>query len=249
MPRIKIFSDLHLEFGLVGYNFSECDVVVFAGDVFVGTQGIEWILDSIPDIPVVYVLGNHEYYKHAYPKLLLQVKDIAAGSNVFVLENESVEIDGAVFHGATLWTDFKLFGDPVVAGFHCQQRMNDYSLIRRNPSYSKMRSLDTYQIHQSSKNWLEESLTSSKSAKNIVVTHHAPSLQSVPPEYKDNMLSAAFASNLEGLILKHQPNLWVHGHIHTASDYFINETRVVCNPSGYPGEEIAGFVANRVIEV
>lgn len=31
--------------------------------------------------------------------------------------------------------------------------------------------------------------------------------------------------------------LWVHGHMHNASDYVIGDTRVVCNPKGYPGEK------------
>ncbi len=32
--------------------------------------------------------------------------------NIHILENESVVIAGVQFHEATLWTDFKLFGDP-----------------------------------------------------------------------------------------------------------------------------------------
>jgi len=27
--------------------------------------------------------------------------------------------------------------------------------------------------------------------------------------------------------------LWVHGHTHTAFDYFAEGTRVICNPRGY----------------
>ena len=31
--------------------------------------------------------------------------------------------------------------------------------------------------------------------------------------------------------------LWTHGHMHDPLDYMIGDTRVVCNPRGYVGEE------------
>lgn len=41
---------------------------------------------------------------------------------------------------------------------------------------------------------------------------------------------------------------WVHGHSHTAADYDVAGTRVVCNPRGYSGEE-TGFYAGLVISL
>jgi hypothetical protein len=60
-------------------------------------------------------LGNHEFYGQKIPKLIDEIKEVAQGSNVHVLENQSVEIGDVVFLGATLWTDFRLNGDPVVS--------------------------------------------------------------------------------------------------------------------------------------
>ncbi|GEM69211.1 hypothetical protein SMI01S_28170 [Sphingobacterium mizutaii NBRC 14946 = DSM 11724] len=104
-----------------------------------GTKGIEWIQKKIKDKPVLYVLGNHEYYKGSYPKTLNKVKAIAENSNVHLLEDSFIDIDGIRFHGCTLWTDFSIFGDPIEFGIICQSAMNDYKMIRRDPSYSKMR--------------------------------------------------------------------------------------------------------------
>ncbi|MFC0426563.1 metallophosphoesterase [Chryseobacterium scophthalmum] len=73
--KIQIISDLHQEFGLSDLSFDNADVVVLAGDINLGTQGIEWIKTKIPDKPVVYVLGNHEYYKGSYPKTLNKIKE------------------------------------------------------------------------------------------------------------------------------------------------------------------------------
>jgi Icc-related predicted phosphoesterase len=247
--KIQVISDLHQEFGYTELSFAGADVVVLAGDVNLGVKGIEWILSTVKDIPVVYILGNHEYYKGSYPKTLRKIQELSQDTNVQVLENRSVVIDDVTFHGATLWTNFELLGDSRVNGSICQEKMNDYKMIRRDPSYSKLRSIDTYVIHRSSMKWLEESLESSSTKKNIVVTHHAPSIQSVPEKDRANVLSSAYASNLEATIVKYKPDFWIHGHIHEPARYTIGNTTVLCNPHGYIDELYNGFNKNLIIEI
>lgn len=72
--KIQIISDLHQEFGMMDLSFGNADVVIIAGDVNLGTKGIQWIKSKIPNQPVIYVLGNHEYYKGSYPKTLNKIK-------------------------------------------------------------------------------------------------------------------------------------------------------------------------------
>lgn len=127
--------------------------------------------------------------------------------------------------------------------------MNDYQLIRKDPSYSRFRSIDTRIIYNESVKWLEKSLRESKARFNVVVTHHAPSLKSIKGDYKEDLISAAFASNLKDFILRTHPNLWIHGHIHEPSDYYIGKTRVICNPVGYPGENLVGFKKELIFEI
>jgi Icc-related predicted phosphoesterase len=247
--KIQIISDLHQEFGFTDLSFDQSDVVVLAGDVNLGTKGIEWIKTKIPDKPVVYILGNHEYYKGSYPKTLNKIKAAAENSNVFVLEDSFVDIEDIRFHGATLWTDFSIFGDPRFYGMTCQSVMNDYKKITRDPSYSKMRSIDTFKIHQFSKFSLKESLENSKGLKNIVVTHHAPSLKSVPENFKNDPVTSAYASNLEDFIIEYQPLYWIHGHIHTPCRYKIGETEIICNPHGYVTEKDNGYEKELILEL
>ena len=247
--KIQIISDLHQEFGQLDLNFENADIVIFAGDINYGTKGIEWIKSKIRDKPIIYILGNHEYYKGSYPKTLNQIRVAANGTNVFVLENNRIEIEGIRFHGATLWTDFALFGDPAEYGALCQTKMNDYRLIRKDPTYSKLRSIDTYNMHQISKRWLIESLEQSLVFRNIVITHHAPSVKSVPEEFKNNYLSSAYASNLDDLIIKYQPEYWIHGHIHTPIKYEIGKTKIICNPHGYIDEKYNGYEKELFIEI
>ncbi len=247
--KIQIISDLHNEFGISNMKFEDIDMLIIAGDLDLGTKGISWLKEFVKNIPVIYVLGNHEYYRGSYPKTLTRIKSESDGTNIHVLENESIAINGITFHGATLWTDFELFGNPQVYGSICQQRMNDYRLIRLDPAYSKIRSVDTYRIHKESLNWLEKSLSMSDTLFNIVVTHHAPSTQSIPDEFKEDLISSAYASNLESIILKYKPDYWIHGHIHTPMDYKIGETRIICNPHGYIHEKYNGYNPSLVIEM
>src|SRR5580692_6330672 len=106
--RLHILSDLHMEFGLVDIPPTEADVVVLAGDIHLGPEGCQWARKQFPDKPVIYILGNHEYYRHSLPELAELLKAETDGSNICVLENDAVEINGLTILGCTLWTDFQL---------------------------------------------------------------------------------------------------------------------------------------------
>jgi len=234
--KIRLYSDLHIEFEDFCASAEGADVIVLAGDIDIGIKGIDWVKRQNFNCPVIYVLGNHEYYKHRYPSLIGKVKAHAQGKNIHVLENESVDIDGVRFHGATLWTNFELFGDPRVAGYECQQVMTDFKQIRKEPSFSKLRSLDVAVIHSQSINWLSNSLKQSEGLTNVVVTHHAPNIESVPQRYKDDITAAAYASDLSKFVDEHKPDFWLHGHLHASSHYQLGSCQVACNPRGYSGE-------------
>src|SRR5580658_1182802 len=156
--RLHILSDLHLEFGMVEVPRTNADVVVLAGDIHLGTEGLKWAQKQFPDQPVIYVLGNHEYYRHALPELAGLLKAEAEGTNVCVLENNSVEIGGFTFLGCSLWTDFKLTGHPETAMFYAVQAMADYQVVRFNPEHRTLQPRDTVQVHEESVKWLRGEL-------------------------------------------------------------------------------------------
>jgi hypothetical protein len=124
--RLHILSDLHQEFGEVPVPRVDCDCVVLAGDVSTKTNGLKWILRTFTDVPVIYLCGNHEYYGENYPSLLDKLRDMAHGTNVHVLENESVTIGGVRIFGCTLWTDMALMGDWQIGCLSAGAVMNDY---------------------------------------------------------------------------------------------------------------------------
>ena len=161
--KIQVLSDLHIEFETFEFESNDADVVVLAGDIHIKDKGVAWALENIKDKPVIYVLGNHEFYGKAYPKHVDALKQQVQGSNIHVLENDIFTIDGVNFLGCTLWTDFALYGDPRLAGYHCQQVMTDFKKIRLSPKFSKLRSIDVATIHRRSLQWLQEALNKRRS--------------------------------------------------------------------------------------
>lgn len=146
--KIQVLSDLHLEFADFIPEPTDAEVVILAGDTHKGAKGIAWAKQHFPNQIVLYVLGNHEYYGQAYPKLLSEIRTQAQNSNVQVLENDVFSFGDVTFLGCTLWTDFALFGNPKLAGVYAMQHMTDYKKIRVSPTFSKLRSIDTATIHQ-----------------------------------------------------------------------------------------------------
>ena len=244
--KIQVVNDIHLEFEPLNLTSNGADIIILAGDIHLGTKGATWALESF-NKPVIYVLGNHEYYRHCYPNLLQKLKRLTEGTHVHILENDILEMDGFFFYGCTLWTDYNLFGDPRLAGMECQQKMTDFDLIRMGPTRAKAH--DFSKINRNSYVWLEKNFDRSMASQSIVVTHHAPSFRSIPSQYQKDLVSAAYASHFDELVLELQPKLWIHGHIHESQDYKLGETRILCNPRGYPGERNPKFDPNLTINL
>ncbi|MBP0017634.1 MAG: metallophosphoesterase family protein [Cyanobacteria bacterium SBLK] len=247
--KILILSDLHLEFQDLRIPDTDADIIILAGDIHIGCRGLLWAVREVTDRPVLYILGNHEYYTQAYPKLIERLKKIATRTNVSILENDLFIFNDVTFLGCTLWTNFRLFGDPISAGYRATQKMNDYRKIRVSPQYSRLRSRDTAMIHQKSFAWLQANFTRIATSKTVAITHHAPSKKSIPSRDLQNLLTAAYASDLDEAIVKSNVNLWVHGHLHHSVDYYIGNTRIISNPRGYPQKFNPKFDPGLIVEI
>lgn len=247
--RLHVLADLHLEFGATEVSNTDADVVVLAGDIHLGREGRRWARNHFSDKPVVYVLGNHEFYRNALPELTEALKRETDGSHIHLLENGSAEIGGFTFLGCTLWTDFMLAPDPEAAMQTAEAIMSDYSLIQFSSEDRVLRARDTARLHTASVLWLRNQLAQCNPARTIVVTHHAPSPRSEAPYHTNSPLKAAFASDLDELVEQSRVPLWIHGHTHYNADYVIGSTRVLANQRGYPDEPCEGFDPALVVEV
>ncbi len=248
--RIRVLSDLHVDFGTVTLPRVEADITVLAGDIRPGKSALTWIRNNFPEQPFIYVLGNHEFYGSAIPKLIDDFRKMTSGTNIHVFENDQLEFGGVRFLGCTLWTDFSLFGDAAVGGRNAARIMNDYRRIRVSPEFRKLTGKDTARLHARSVRWLQEQLDSDVKQPTVIITHHAPSSRSLDPAESEDLISAAYASNLDELVDASHAKLWIHGHIHRPIRYKIGETLVVSNPRGYPNSLIGSdFDPSLVIEV
>jgi predicted phosphodiesterase len=108
--KIRILSDLHLEFQDWVPPESDADIVVLAGDIHIGVHGIDWARRSFPLTPVIYVPGNHEFYGGNLQSVTDELYARAKHFGVDVLDGRRLVIGGVRFLGATLWTDFALYG-------------------------------------------------------------------------------------------------------------------------------------------
>lgn len=255
--KLKVLSDLHLEHFVACqvYRVGEGDVLVLAGDILNAKHfKTDGYLHAVYDRflndcsknynKVLYVFGNHEYYGYNYEGTKKKIKDNLP-DNFHILDNDTITIDNWNFVGFTLWTDFCNENPLEMMDAECY--MNDYKAIRIGPKYRKLRANDTVAFHKESKQYLLNQLQTLN--ENVfVISHHAPSLQSVPQEYKKHA-NGAYCSNFDNLIINYpQIKYWVHGHTHNPFDYMIENCRVICNPGGYPGQD-TGFDPNFEIEI
>lgn len=258
--RLLILSDLHHELWRdnaphIDPTMSRPDIVILAGDINTGAKAVEWASRTFMGMPVLYVHGNHESYGKNLEDMHGEVEAACASSaNVHFLNCGEFKMDGVRFLGATMWTDFKLFGDDdrQAAMRSAEAVMVDYKRIRlAKEGYRKLRAADTAKLHATHKSWLLQKLSEPFDGKTVIITHMAPSMQSVADEFIDDSVSAAYASRLEDLA--GNCDLWVHGHMHNSLDYQIGKCRVVCNPCGYMtrggGIQNAEFDSNLIVEI
>jgi predicted phosphodiesterase len=250
--KIRILSDLHLEFLDWTPPAADADVVILAGDIHTGVRGMEWARRRFPDTPVIYVPGNHEFYGGRMQDVLTALRNEAPRFRVHLLDGDEVVLGGARFLGATLWTDFALYGSaPPELGramADAKYSTNDFRVIRYGDQ-GLFRPEHARDIHLGQVKWLADKLAEPFDGQTIVVTHHLPHRQSIHPKYEGDPLNPCFASDLAALV-RAPVTLWIHGHTHESIDYVVNGTRVVCNPRGYlPMEPNLSFDSIGVVEL
>jgi len=243
--RVLVISDVHLELGPFAFAepMPDFDVAVFAGDMHQPiVAALKWMTDqratgALRDREVIYVPGNHEFYRSEMKGSLAAGSELADAVNIHLLHRRTVIIGQVRFVGCTLWTDYRLLGTPkpsmVVAG----QQLNDHRLIRYREEggrYSRFMPWHAAAEHRLDLAFLRSELARQHDGPTVVVTHHAPHPGSVQPRHQGSVLSPAFASDLGALIEEHQPELWIHGHDHGSHDYLVGRTRVFANQAGYP---------------
>lgn len=248
--KIKIISDLHLEWEIKSYLGTKDAILVVAGDMAEARNALhrEFFNYHSPLFrAILFVAGNHEYYKNSITNTNRSLEELADEfPNVHYLNNKVVKLDDLVFIGTTLWTD--LNNGCEITALELKRGMNDYHLILNDTRI--LCPADTLNMFNDNIKFLKTECNKHKDDKVVVITHHGPSKQSIHPRYKyDKYLNGGYVSNLESFITNNpQIKLWMHGHTHSSHEYFINTTKVICNPKGYKNEN-PDFNPNYYVEL
>ena len=253
--KIQVLSDLHLEHGgLVPPHVADANVIVLAGDLCPYAEGLVQELaeywSSAPHI--LYVLGNHEFYGTDIDETRTRLAQECAEAGIHLLDPGMVRIGGVRFIGATLWTDLDLEGKARAPGAHLRvsEELMDFQggIEHEGRDFTTAESV---RRHHEERRFIERELERAEQAREtaVVVTHHAPSPRSIHSSFEGDALNPAFASDLERVIGRYQPALWIHGHMHDPVDEQLGRTRLVANPAGYRHEAKRGFDPGSCIDL
>jgi len=234
---LQYASDLHLEFpenkAFIKNNplAPKGDVLVLAGDVmpFILIDKHKDFFDYLADHfkQTYWVPGNHEYYHFDVAK-----KNGAfcenIRSNVSLVNNWSVKLDGVQLVFSTLWSKLSESN-----WWEIQRNMNDFRIIKYD-CYPL--SFDHYnQLHAEGLSYIENELGVVEAGiKKVVVSHHVPTYLNYPEQYKGSILCDAFAVELFPLVEQTQPACWIYGHHHiNTTNFVIGNTHLLTNQLGY----------------
>ncbi|MET3586524.1 Icc-related predicted phosphoesterase [Pseudorhizobium tarimense] len=200
LQRVAAMGDLHVkETGSASYKdlfaeiSQEADILVLTGDLtdLGKPKEAELLADDLRScsIPVVAVLGNHDYECGHVD----EVKDIVKGAGVQILEGQAVEINGVGFAGVKGFAGG--FGRYMLGSFG-------------EPAIKAMVAESVEETMR-----LENALRQVRSERAMVVLHYAPIVETVagePPEIFPFLGSSRLAETID----RFPVTAVVHGHAH-----------------------------------
>lgn len=274
--KIQIASDLHIEFERPrvmsgrkqgGLEETDAELIILAGDIGVGYEQESVFCRELAQQhqkPVVFVLGNHSFYKGGNIDVIREQWSRSRIDGVHYLDEGTLfSFKDVLFIGGVFWTNFNDYDRSSMR--YAESCMNDYRGSRMSKMDSSgeneaimfsdlVKDIDNYKPeyhftarrsvdeHYKTRKWLENKLDTCTESRRVIVTHHAPSYDSIANRFRngyDSVLNQAFYSDMTKWA-KDRGNidLWVHGHTHSSFDYEMEDgPRVVCNPRGYVGYE------------
>ena len=216
--RIKLVSDLHLEFSDINIqNDNNYDVLILAGDIMIAEDLYDhpvvpsiYEYGSFADLGrkqqrvarfrdflkrcsfqfpnTIYVAGNHEFYHGKWKRTLT------------VLSEECAKFPNIFFleAGSKKIDDVTFIGgtlwtdmnkgDPLT--LHAvRDMMNDFNCIKKEEEgYTNLKPHDTVMRHKHMLGYIKTVVAERPDEKFVVVGHHSPSFQSVHEGYKGETL-------------------------------------------------------------
>lgn len=237
--EIGFFSDLYLEKNpAVKMSTASLDLLICLGDLRSGIDGAKKAIQDLKNIsrtlPIIYVPGNEEFQGQTIREGIAALRKASRKSNVRILYRDAVDLAGIRFLGTTFWTDFELFGPEMRTA--CEKEVVDMIpdfQLNYGPDGELWTPEDARMEHLKDVKWLKKHFNQDRDMPKVLLTHFAPSIQSLAPEYADNIVSSYYVSKRDDLV--NQTILTLHGHLHDKKNYTVGHTKktiVASNPRG-----------------
>lgn len=247
--HLNYFSDEYISnFGKSLGTEYKAEGLIISGDISLGTK-LERNLKTLSDaiqIPIYYVLGNHDYWYSSFEEIDSLLDSLSLDSGLIDLNKNSIQInEDTILTGFTGWYDCK-FGkiDPEV-------KMSDWIKIAdyKDKDYIKV-SQDRSEKYLS----FEDKALSfkDKNIKNQIIVTHFPPFEKLIKEKKE--AKPFYGSSNAGQTLinvsKHYDKvICLSGHTHNRASYHRK------NLSCYVGEacrgkpSLAGIINSNTLEI
>lgn len=239
MTKIALISDLHLE--------ERQDPPVLGTPLGMFQVYGSFALPCEIDTDVIVIAGDTHPDPEVRRQVLTKIEDRLSIPVIHVNGNhdyyggsfpkdlgEIITVGGVRFAVATLWTYLDDAAQREAARFPDFVHIQGVSSNKWND------------LHLAQLTFLEQAMA------DVVVSHHAPFLGSIHPDFQGDALNAFFVNNLNPKRFS-KTRLWIHGHVHTQFDYLVpageHGIRVVCNPLGYPMTRVRRRVGIKVVEI
>ena len=236
--NILPISDLHIEFHKDGGKALLDDLPagdytsIIAGDLcnFSQIKVMEKFLIGLAEKcnSILYVAGNHEFSHidlklgHGGGRALQEMIP-----SLTYLNNEETTIDGHHFYGGTMWYDSANWDMETYSVFY--KFMFDPKFIEESGHHSIDMEI-AYEFYK-----FRDNFKACVTEETVVISHHLPHKESISPFFKGSPLNPFFYEpGATPLLESKSPKLWIHGHTHSPVDTVVGETRIYCNPFGYP---------------
>lgn len=240
--RILVIGDLHLDiWARAGRDplasvvpvFRKIDALVIAGDLASQPgwrSALTWIRSLIAPDRVYILPGNHDYYLAGLHREAEMQALVESYGMHFVQKSELIFGDLRLLV-CTLWTDYALTGERDMAMKIAHAVMTDFRQILTD--HGLARPSDVLAVHEDHLRWLTAKLSKAFDGRTIVITHHCPS-PSACGTVDD--ITPSFASDLDHLITRYQPDAWLFGHTHRHLASQVGTSPVVNVSLGYPDD-------------
>jgi predicted phosphohydrolase len=234
--KVQYCSDLHLEFSENRTFIKENpllpvgDILLLAGDIlpfaFINKpcDFFDFVSDHFEQ--VYWIPGNHEYYHYDFKDVPYPLNE-KIKENLFLVNNQSIKIKEVNFIFSTLWSHIQERNE-----WNIQQNVSDFFAIKNHGH--DFTASEFNELHKQCLAFIQAQLGAHSNEKNVVVTHHVPTLMHYPEQYKNSSINEAFAVELFDFIENNTISNWIYGHHHfNMSPFYIGNTIMRTNQLGY----------------